>query len=342
MFGNRLGWSFSAVIVVLTAVFLWQLSRQGRPSEPGELGRRAGEHTIMLPVPGARLAPYMTEPYEAAPLYAEAVLSYEAAESDMRRIDELRSLESPAAVELAKILEPVVKASRSARPGVLGGKLLETINYGPERPRIERLRALGKGAVRLGLLHGAAKRPEEARRYFEAALALGLKMFEERLIWEEFDAGFELMGDASAALARLAETSGSAAAEAAEAGSVYREFAKQRIDFYNARIKPLHHAIKSISPYTADMIALAYGGGDHLWRVEATLALGRCKFSASRFDVPYPQPSPASVPEGAGHFGDQQAARRALDQLTNDADVRVQVAAHAARALGVEQFRKLR
>jgi hypothetical protein len=211
------------------------------------------------------------------------------------------------------------------------------INYDPDRPRVNALRKLGKAAVYLGLLSNRERKTDAAQRLYEAAYALGAKLYHERLSWEAFDAGLELLGDASQALSRLGEATGQP-----ELVSIYGTFNRHRMELYEQRVKPLHHAIKALNPYTADMIGLAFNGGDHLWRVEAALALGRCKFSASRYDVPYPAIPRSDVPPQSGHFGDQQAARKALDVLVNDPDARVRMAAEAARDLTIEQFRKLR
>ena len=337
MFGNRLGWSISAVIVLVTAVVLVMLSRYGEPSLPGELGRNAASHTITMPVEPAALARHMTEGFDPGPVYQEAVAAYAADPEAYDGHDRIKATEDERLAKLRPGLDLLVKASQSKVPNVFGANPREVINYDPDRPKINALRKLGKSAIYVGLLYNREKKPDEARRLYEAAYALGAKLYHERLIWEEFDAGLELLGDTSQALSRLGE-----ATAQPELVSIYGTFNRQRMELYEQRVKPLHHAVKALNPYTADMIAIAMNGGDHLWRVEATLALGRCQWSASHYDVPYPAVPPKDIPEGSGHFGDQQAARKALDLLINDADAGVRIAAELARNLTVEQFRKLR
>jgi hypothetical protein len=337
MFGNRLGWSISAVIVVLTVLILVQLSSYGQPSTPGELGRNASKHTISMPVDPAAIATYMTEKFDPAPLYQDAIAAYQADPEAYDGHDRIKATDDPRLAKLGKGVELLAKAALSSQHTVFAGRPRDVINYDPDRPQINALRRLGKATIYLGLLHNREKNTEEAKRLYEAAYALGVKLYHERLSWEEFDAGLELLGDSGQALSRLGE-----ATAQPDLVSVYGTLNRNRMELYDQRVKPLHHAIKALNPYTADMIAIAFDGGDFLWRIEATLALGRCKFSASRYDVPYPAIPSSDVPSDSGHFGDQQAARKALDRLVDDPDGRVRIAAQAARELTVEQFRKLR
>ena len=337
MFGNRLGWSISAVIVVVTVLILVQLSSYGQPSEPGPLGRDAKTHTISMPVDPAAVAKFMVERFDPAPLYQEAIAAYQANPDDYDAHDRIKATDDPRVAKLSKGIDLLAKAALSSQHTVFAGRPQDVINYDPDRPQINALRRLGKAAIYLGLLHNREKNTEEAKRLYEAAYALGVKLYHERLSWEEFDAGLELLGDAGQALSRLGE-----ATAQPELVSVYGTLNRNRMELYDQRVKPLQHAIKALNPYTADMIAIALDGGDSLWRIEATLALGRCKYSASRYDRPHPAVSAGNAPSNSGHFGDQQAARKALDELANDPDGRVRIAAQAARDLTVEQFRKLR
>jgi tetratricopeptide (TPR) repeat protein len=338
MFGNRLGWSISAAIVVLTAIVLVMLARYGQPSLPGELGRNAASHTISMPVDPAGIVRSMPENFDPAPVYREAIAAYQAdpelfGAHDAR--ERLQTTDDPRVEKLRPVMDLLVKAAQSRQHHIFEPE--EVINYDPDRPQINAIRKVGKTAIYLGLLHNREKRPDEARRLFEAVFALGAKLYHERLIWEEFDAALELLGDASQALVRLGEATGQP-----DLVSVYGTLNLHRMELYEQRVKPLHHAIKALNPYTADMVALALNGGDVLWRVEATLSLGRCKWSASHYDAPYPAtPSNNATPD-SGHFGDQQAARQALEQLVNDPNPRVRIAAQRGHDLTVEEFRKLR
>jgi hypothetical protein len=291
-----------------------------------------------MPVDPAAIAwNYMTERFDPAPIYQAAIEAYEANPDLYDAPDRIKTTDDPRVAEMGKGIELLAQAARSSQNSVFGARPQDVIHYNPERPRVNALRRLGKAAIYVGLLNNREKKTDEAQRLYEAAFALGVKLYHERLTWESFDVALELLGDASQAMSRLGE-----ATARPELVSIYGTFNRQRMELYEQRVKPLHHAIKALNPYTADMIALAFDGGDHLWRIEATLSLGRCKYSAGRYDVPQPVVPRGDAPAGSGHFGDQQAARKALDRLVNDPDARVRIAAQQARELSVEQFRKLR
>jgi tetratricopeptide (TPR) repeat protein len=313
------------------------LSRYGQPSLPGELGQNAASYTIAMPVDPAALARSMTESFDPAPAYQEAIAAYEADRELFDAHDRIKTTDDPRVEKLRPVVDLLVKAARSREHNVFGARPEDVINYDPDRARVNALRKVGKTAIYLGLLHNREKKLDEARALYEAVYALGAKLYHERLVWEEFDAGLELLGDASQALVRLGEATGQP-----DLVSVYGTFNRHRMELYEQRVKPLHHSIKALNPYTADMVALALNGGDVLWRVEATLSLGRCKYSASHYDVPYPATPNNNATPDSGHFGDQQAARKTLDRLVDDPDARVRIAAQRARDLPVEGFRKLR
>ena len=71
------------------------------------------------------------------------------------------------------------------------------------------------------------------------------------------------------------------------------------------------------------MAALAVNGGDLMWRVEAILALGRCRYTSPR-------------------AGDQLGAARLIDQLMNDPEPRIKLAASVAKSLTREGIHKIR
>ena len=72
-----------------------------------------------------------------------------------------------------------------------------------------------------------------------------------------------------------------------------------------------------------DVAELAMHGGDPMWRVEATLALGRCRYTSPR-------------------AGDQFGATKLIDQLLNDPDPRVKLAASVAKVLTRDSIHKIR
>ena len=317
MFGNALGWAISAVIVGATIWFLTILGAQGDISPPGPVGENAANWTVRLPVEPGGLAPFMVEPTEPGPLYKEAIALYEADEYELKR-SQPKSTQSVGAQRWGKIMELALKAGKSSRPVVFAGNPGDVINYDPDRPKLEALRAVGKMTVHIGLLHGGEGNKDQKRQYMEAAFALGARLYNERLTFGEYMVATELLGDAGQELANLAMESG----QAGRAGAL-RDFDLKRQESYRKQIRPVQEAVMVVEPNPGDIFALADKAPEPMWRVEAVLALGRLRYSAER-------------------FADKQGATQVIAILCTAGDPRIRTAAIAARDLTVEQFRKLR
>ena len=91
----------------------------------------------------------------------------------------------------------------------------------------------------------------------------------------------------------------------------------------NGKIEPVQNTIQVLYPETGDVAALAVHGGDPMWRVEAILALGRCRYTSPR-------------------AGDQLGATRLIDQLMGDPEPRIRLAASVAKSLTREGVHKIR
>lgn len=309
MFGNRLGWGISAALVLVVGLALWQfIYRPGTEAQPPTaVGQNAEKFTLELSPDPRTLAPFMTEPQSAVELYKQAIAEYEA----KRPV-----LGEPDPRELAKAIDLLVQASKMKGAGVFVDRPGELINYSARRPGLEALKSLGDMAFRLGREAQNAKQPDKARQMYEAMFALGLKLYEERLTYDEMNAGWNLLAVASY-LGPLQPT--------AALQEQYRNFDQHLLPFSTSKIQPPLKAIRVLEPYVGDMIELARNAGDRMWRVEAALALGRCKYLALDMTL-----------------GDKVSAKRTLNALAEDQDPFLQLAAQAARDLSVEQFRMLK
>src|SRR5439155_21982526 len=108
-------------------------------------------------------------------------------------------------------------------------------SYGREKYAVNSLYILGQVcADSLVLLNHKAGNAAEAKKHFEAAFALGAKLYRERVCWVECDAGLSLMGRTAPALAKLAEAGGDA-----EAAKRWRDFDAARISYTEKRINPM-------------------------------------------------------------------------------------------------------
>lgn len=317
MFGNRLGWCISAVLVGVTLLLLLVIGQKAAPTGATKLGQNAASYTVSLPTDPSSLAPWMKEPFDPSPLYAQVIALYEADKYLYNASLRFTSTRSAEAQRWTPMMDLMLKAANSSRSTIFANQPEAIVSYDPDNLKLQALKAAGRAAINFGLLAYKDGHKQTSQRYFEAVFALGSKLYYERLTLSELEVAQDLLGQAAPFLATLAKDAGQTAKAQA-----FETFAAQRIDYSKKHILPLLKAIQVLDPHVGDMRALAENAGDALWRIEATLALGRCRFSAAR-------------------FSDQQAANATIEALTQSDDPRLRAAAHAARNLTLDDFRRL-
>jgi hypothetical protein len=294
-------------------------SQAPRISEPSGAFPALLSH-LTLPADARSVATgVMAEPCDAGDLYRAAIQEYE---SNRRAYDKYFSNPRAAQAEKPKAVELLKQASGCADMALFVKTPSELLNYRPETPGVEAMEKLGRMANQIGLLHRLDKKPQEARPYFEAMFALGYHLYDERLAWVEFTAGVNLMADAARGLAKVEADENNPD----QARSL--EYFADVIDQYKLKQSELYKIVSTIDSFTVgrhggDILALARGSPEPMWRGEAILALGRMKFNTP-------------------HRGDQLAATREVQQWVNDPDPAVRAAANAASALTLEQYRAMR
>ena len=105
------------------------------------------------------------------------------------------------------------------------------------------------------------------------------------------------------------------------------DFDRQFSAYQDNRVMPIWAVLSSVNQdvinrTAGDVLVFARVSEEPMWRVEATLKLGRYKYDA-------------------GTLGDQISAARAVRQLTLDHDPNVAAAALAARDLTIETYRMI-
>ncbi len=162
--------------------------------------------------------------------------------------------------------------------------------------------------------------------YYAAVYSLGLKLFQERVVYQEFTTGEELMGIGVGGLRGLAQRQ--------KLNSIVdslTELETSRLGQYESIIAPVWQILGSIdpqvvAPHAGDVFQLVRDRGvDDLWRVEAALELGRMRYDADR-------------------RADQLFAEHLLRELADDPteQATVRAAAVAGRDLTIEQYRMIR
>ena len=327
MWGNRLGWSISVVILIgYVVLFVWASHGLNTASAPTEFVRNANYIApVALPVAPVVALPAMTVQQDAGPLYRQAVEHYrqnqDAYDAFLRGRPGSRGALPPADVRGVELL---IEATSYARMDFFASRPGQVVTYG-SKPDLEGLVAIGEVAVRLSLVRQAAGQSAEAMRLAEAAFSLGAKLFDERLTYAELMAGQRLMGDGAVQMAKLARAAG----DAARSDAIAR-FNMARQEHFRTHLDPVARVLNSIDGsivrrHAGDVFYFAGQSAERVWRVEAILALGRMKYFVGE----------------DGRAGDQRAARRAIERYLTDPDPVVQTAANAANDLTIEQYRTL-
>ena len=275
MFGNRLGWGISAAIVLITTALMWWLYTAGSQiQDPGAVGRNAASYSMQLPLDPRALASWMTEEQDAIGIYKEAIADFNAHPQAYNIYIERGKLNSPEYAQIEKGVALLIKASTMKRSGVFSDRPQELITYDSDRPALkEALRTVAKAAMKVGRQAEVEKNLSRAREIYRAVYSLGVKLYEERLVFDEWFEAREMLSVAK----WLGEI-----AESADEGARFKQVDEQILGFYKSKIEPVQNTIMVLYPQTGDVAALATNGGDPMWRVEATLALGRCRYTSPR------------------------------------------------------------
>jgi hypothetical protein len=324
MWGNAQGWIFSGVIAVLMgAMFAYVVIPPGMTAPTG---------TLTMAMKAADLGTDPDTIVNAPSGDADAGVIYEsAAKHWTAQKDKFEPLKQDILVADKNIPEPITEiiSAVNCKPMTLfSNHLDEVINYRSGHPTLESLNSAGELLNSLALLHTTDKYLDAnvATRYATAAFNLGRHLYTERIVFIEWMDGLTLMESASRVLAKVETDPGRQQTLKDFAGSVNDYVTKQTI--------PLWKIIGGISEddngkYPGDMFQIARESPERMWRVEATLKLGKLKFLVG---------VPTGDHNGAKRFLTQMAASQILspDPLTQQS---VHAAALAAADLTIEDFR---
>jgi hypothetical protein len=273
---------------------------------------------LELPKAAASLVP-QNEPRDAGDLYRQAIRIYNENRSQYNKF--ARSTNA-ADAESLKALQLIIEATPYSKATLLSSNLQEAVSYDSDHPRLDALTELVALGARAGSLYKAEKNYKQAMKYFDAIYALGWKLYQERMNLPETDVALNAMGTGAAGIQSAADAADDTARAQAAA-----DFIEAKGTWYENTYLPIKTAVTAIDPgliakYFGDVAAIAQDSNDRMWRTEATLALGRYRYNASR-------------------SGDQRGARRVLKKLKRDPDPLVAHAAQEALDLTLQQYRAL-
>jgi hypothetical protein len=296
------------LVVVLAGVGVWlyfslQLTPQTALSlDPGNLAALSPP-TISPPVVPA------TQPTDASSDYQQAWQAYQSNTDPYDTFAQNPSDPPPPAVAL------ILDASGKSTAKIFADHPVEIVDYQADHPALDQLVDLARLIDRAGLKLKLINQTDKAKQYFKSVYALGEKLYDERLTYDEYSKGLSLMNESTVALADC---------EPPDRGADLRKLEGAMRDYDGSHVQPIYQALVSaeqedIALHAGDIFAFASKSKDRMFRVEAILALGRLKFDAAR-------------------NADQQAAPRYIEQQASDPDPAVQAAAAAADALTLEEY----
>jgi len=314
MWGNRLGWGISAAMVVV-AVGGWLLvENQLRLTEPTNFSSDENLASLSPPLPPNPVVQF-NEPGDAGQLYRQAAAAFPDSSDACEDF-----AKHPADAAPPQAIQLVLDATHQRGVAVFADDPGQLINYTEHNPSLEALNDLGHVVDAAGLMFFKQKKTEDARRFYRAVYALGLRLYDERLDYDEYLAGMGLMNEATAGLAECETADSPARDELTKQESAVAAFDQEHV-------RPIYQVLVSgdpaaIAANAGDIFVFATSARERMFRVEAILKLGRYRFDAAR-------------------NADQMAVPRYLRKLANDPDPAVRVAATAARDLTLEQYRMI-
>jgi hypothetical protein len=317
MFGNRLGWGISAVIVIFAGLLGRLVYQIAQPSPPtGWI-----DSTIQpITSPGSvdPIIPNMTGNRNAGDFYRKAISDYR---QNPAAYDTVANGKPPT-VSAVPGVRALIDATQFERMDLFRSDPRQVINYEHDKEPLFALHQVAHATVQVALRNN----PTIAGRCYTAVLSLGIKLQRERVVYDELAVGEELMGIACDGLKSLAHRANDTARE-----QQIDQFDMERLTTNAAEVQPVWAVLGSvdmntISAYAGDWFALSKNRNvDPLWQVEGVLKLGQLKYSAAR-------------------LADQKAAQRLLTELAGDPNETpaIRAAAAAGRDLTIEQYRSLR
>ncbi len=322
MLGNLRGWIISAAIVGCFGLLIFKFGRPGTVSEStGQLVKMTA--ATRLPTDPTPLVADGTEECNAGDLYRQAMDDYKANAQQYERVLRIQGPPFREAAQQLKGVQAVLEAAKCSKMDLYASRPKEVANYERSRPGLDAIQIVGQIVNRLAASL-AKDDPKRANEYAEALFLLGRRLYEERVVFQEYTVGVDLMANAANTMAKqtLADDKPRAEQMAEFVKNVQSYTGDNLADLW-MKINQTEEAGKPL-PVPGDIFDVATNPNvDPMWRTEAALKLGRMRWMKSVTAA------------------DQKGANRTLKQLADDssAPLSVRAAAAAGRDLTVEKFR---
>ena len=98
-------------------------------------------------------------------------------------------------IEPPKIISQILAVSHQSSESIFANSADQIVDYDAEHPLLNNLTELGEDLDKAGLMLRKSQKPDDARNFFAAVYALGLGMYHERLVYDEYLKGMGLMNE---------------------------------------------------------------------------------------------------------------------------------------------------
>lgn len=275
MWGNQRGWIFAAIIALgMGGLLSFAVIPPGMTSPTGKLPL-AMKSADFSTNPDT-IVPPPTGDADAGPIYRSAGNEW-SSHSDM--YEAMQNAPVSASKNLPQPIKDILSASDCGKMNLFASNLDDVVNYHNERPTLLGLYTAGELLNSLALLHTKANYTDLklATEYATAEFNLGRHLYQERIVFDEWMDGLNLMSNASMVLAAAEQDSSKAQSEK-DFGFAINDFVKNQATRLWQVIAGLGEDDKHM--YAGDMFQIAQESPERMWRVEATLKLGKFKFNA--------------------------------------------------------------
>jgi hypothetical protein len=214
----------------------------------------------------------------------------------------------------------VKKAADCSRMHLFETNPTQAVNYNDRKAWIDAVMALGQATDDAGL-RVREEDPKKAQEYYEAAFALGRKLYEERVTWGELNKGLSIMTMSAEAMAWIADKAKDSSR--VDALQKFVELVQPyQSDLQEKVAAPIGNPVESYgAKYAGDVFAVAKDPKlERCWRVEAILHMGRYRWNVAD-----------------DRKGDQMWAAKELTKLELESDPVIHTAVEAAKNLTQEQ-----
>jgi hypothetical protein len=317
MWGNMQGWLISAVMLLGSAGMLYVIAMPAQESTKSGLIPKAFK-PVALPASPDSVQPAGSKDCDAGELYRQAI---QACLSDPKSYDP-NVYGNIRGVDLTKLpgVELVRQAADCSRMHLFETNPTQAVNYHDKKAWIEAVMALGQ-TTDDAALRVPDDQPKKAEELYKAAFALGRRLYEERVTWDELNKGLSIMTMTSGAMAKLADN-----AKDGPRVDLLSDFNSKvgsyQSDLQDSVASPLGNPVESYgAKYAGDVFAVAKDPKlERCWRVEAILHLGRYRWNVAD-----------------NRKGDQMWAGKELTKLELESDPVIRTAVQAAKNLTQEQ-----